>query len=99
MQVCSLTHRAVRNNLPLPPSPHFMHASFLLTSAALIAQELAARGVTLEMVVDEGSVISMDGLPPIYSLPMALVGLAEKPYVTLEVGSTVQVAVPAAHNE
>lgn len=68
--------------------------------AALVAKELASRGVQLEVIVDEGSSISMDGLAPIYSGPVAMVSTAEKEYVQIEVscGSqtlVVQLGVPA----
>jgi carboxypeptidase PM20D1 len=48
-----------------------------------IAALLKARGVELEMVLDEGGVIS-DGLLPGFSQRVALVGIAEKGFVTLE---------------
>jgi hypothetical protein len=51
----------------------------------MIAAELASRGVKLELVVDEGTCIVMDGLPPLYSSPVALVATAEKVYVQVEV--------------
>lgn len=51
----------------------------------MIAAELASRGITLELVVDEGASIAMDGLPPLYSSPVAIVATAEKGYVQVEV--------------
>ncbi|KXZ55981.1 hypothetical protein GPECTOR_2g1533 [Gonium pectorale] len=53
--------------------------------AGAIAQLLRSRGVELEVVVDEGGVVLMDGLRPFSSGPVALVGTAEKGYVNLEV--------------
>jgi len=68
--------------------------------AALTAKELASRGVQLEVIVDEGASISMDGLAPIYSGPVATVSTAEKEYVQIEVSCSwhtvvVQPGVPA----
>jgi carboxypeptidase PM20D1 len=51
--------------------------------ARAIAGLLAARGVALEMVVDEGGVIG-DGILPGIDDPVALVGIAEKGFVTIE---------------
>ncbi|HET9361508.1 MAG TPA: M20 family peptidase [Vicinamibacterales bacterium] len=48
-----------------------------------IAALLKARGVELEMVLDEGGVIG-DGVLPGLSQPVALVGIAEKGFVSLE---------------
>lgn len=48
-----------------------------------IAALLKSRGVELEMVLDEGGVIG-DGLLPDISSPIALVGIAEKGFVNLE---------------
>jgi carboxypeptidase PM20D1 len=48
-----------------------------------IAGLLKARGVELEMVVDEGGVIG-DGLLPGISEPVAFVGIAEKGFVSIE---------------
>jgi carboxypeptidase PM20D1 len=53
-----------------------------------IAALLASRGVELEMVLDEGGVIA-DGLLPGISAPVALVGVAEKGFVTLELSARV----------
>jgi carboxypeptidase PM20D1 len=54
------------------------------------AQEIAAllkrRGVELEMVLDEGGVIG-DGLLPGISQPSALVGIAEKGFLSLELST------------
>ena len=48
-------------------------------SAAATAALLAERGVRLEVVVDEGGEILVDGLAPLHiSEPVALVGTAEK---------------------
>ncbi len=51
--------------------------------AAAIARLLQRRGVRLELVLDEGMVLKQDGLPGL-SRPVALVGLAEKGYLSLE---------------
>jgi hypothetical protein len=51
----------------------------------MIAAELASRGIKLEVVVDEGSSIVMDGIAPLYSSPVAVVSTAEKAHVQVEV--------------
>jgi carboxypeptidase PM20D1 len=51
--------------------------------AAQIAQALAARGVKLESVLDEGMPVT-HGLLPGIQQPVALIGIAEKGYATLE---------------
>jgi carboxypeptidase PM20D1 len=51
--------------------------------AAKIAQLLRARKVELEYILDEGGNIA-DGIVPDVSAPVALVGIAEKGYVSLE---------------
>jgi carboxypeptidase PM20D1 len=51
-----------------------------------IAALLKRRGVELEMVLDEGGVIG-DGLFPGISEPTALVGIAEKGYVSIELST------------
>ncbi len=51
--------------------------------AAKIAALLKSRGVRLEYVLDEGSVVG-HGLIPGILTPVAMVGIAEKGYVTLE---------------
>jgi carboxypeptidase PM20D1 len=51
-----------------------------------IAAVLARRGVELEMVLDEGGVIG-DGVLPGIASPVALVGIAEKGFVTLELSA------------
>ena len=53
-----------------------------------IAALLKARGVELEMVLDEGGVIG-DGILPGISEPVALVGIAEKGFVTIELSARV----------
>jgi carboxypeptidase PM20D1 len=55
--------------------------------AAKIAEMLNARGVNLEFTLDEGSPIVQDMLPGI-TKPAALIGLAQKGYVTLELTAT-----------
>jgi acetylornithine deacetylase/succinyl-diaminopimelate desuccinylase-like protein/FtsP/CotA-like multicopper oxidase with cupredoxin domain len=54
--------------------------------AARIAALLTTRGVQLEMVLDEGGVIA-DGVLPGVSRPVALVGVAEKGFVTIELST------------
>jgi len=51
-----------------------------------IAALLARRGVELEMVIDEGGVIG-DGLFPGVSSPVALLGIAEKGFVSVELSA------------
>lgn len=46
--------------------------------AGSIAKLLASRNVQLEMVNDEGGMLSLDGLKPLTSVPVALIGTAEK---------------------
>ena len=53
-----------------------------------IAALLKARGVELEMVLDEGGVIG-DRILPGISEPLALVGIAEKGFVTIELSARV----------
>jgi carboxypeptidase PM20D1 len=51
--------------------------------AARIAAHLEQRGVRLEYVLDEGGIVMEDG-PLLPGAPVALVGIAEKGYVSLE---------------
>jgi carboxypeptidase PM20D1 len=51
-----------------------------------IAALLKGRGVELEMVLDEGGVIS-EGILPGISTPVALVGIAEKGFVSIELSA------------
>ena len=53
-----------------------------------IAAVLKARGVALEMVLDEGGVIG-EGLLPGIAEPVALVRIAEKGFVTIELSTRV----------
>lgn len=53
--------------------------------AKAIAELLAGRGVKLEWVLDEGGAILADGAFPGADAPVALVGVAEKGYLTLRV--------------
>ncbi len=48
-----------------------------------IAEKLKAQGVKLHAVLDEGSVVAVKILPNV-SQPVALIGIAEKGYLTLE---------------
>jgi carboxypeptidase PM20D1 len=61
--------------------------------ARAIAALLEGRGVALEMVLDEGGVIG-DGVLPGITAPVALVGIAEKGFVTVEVSAR----VPGGHS-
>lgn len=54
-----------------------------LQGAARIAGVLQEKGVRLEAVLDEGGMIMEDWLPGM-AAPMALIGVAEKGYLTLE---------------
>lgn len=56
--------------------------------ARAIAALLKARGIELEMVLDEGGVIG-DGIVPGIREPVALVGIAEKGFVTIELSTRV----------
>ncbi|WP_138379308.1 M20 family peptidase [Luteithermobacter gelatinilyticus] len=51
--------------------------------AATIGRHLQEQGIRLDFVLDEGMVIS-DGLLPDLSLPVALIGIAEKGYLDLK---------------
>ena len=57
--------------------------------ARQIAALLRGRGVQLEMVLDEGGVIA-DGIFPGVASPVALVGIAEKGFASLELSTKVQ---------
>jgi carboxypeptidase PM20D1 len=59
-----------------------------ISGAGEIAALLESRGVELEMVLDEGGVIG-DGVLPGITAPVALVGIAEKGFVTLELSARV----------
>jgi carboxypeptidase PM20D1 len=52
--------------------------------AARIAELLAARGIALEWMVDEGGAISLPGMVQGVDRPVAVVGIAEKGYLSLE---------------
>jgi hypothetical protein len=56
-----------------------------MNTAESTAKHLAAQGVRLEFIVDEGTGIAMDGLPPLFKAPVALVATAEKAYTQLQV--------------
>ncbi|GLI59011.1 hypothetical protein VaNZ11_000835 [Volvox africanus] len=53
--------------------------------AGAIGALLRSRGVNLELVVDEGGSVLLDGLSPFTRRPVAMVGLAEKGFATVEV--------------
>ena len=57
--------------------------------AGTIAAALAQRGTQLEYVLDEGGLVKMDGVPGVKK-PVALVGISEKGYLTLELTATGQ---------
>lgn len=57
-----------------------------VSGAREIAAVLKGRGIELEMVLDEGGVIS-EGILPGISGPVALVGIAEKGFVTIELST------------
>jgi carboxypeptidase PM20D1 len=61
--------------------------------AAKIAALLAARHIVPEVVLDEGSIIA-DGIVPGVKAPVALVGVAEKGYATLDL----EVAIAGGHS-
>jgi len=52
--------------------------------AKKIAELLERRGVELEFILDEGGIIATDGIVPGVEVPVALVGIAEKGYVSLK---------------
>lgn len=54
--------------------------------ARAVAAQLAARGVQLDFVLDEGGFVA-DGLVAAVAAPIALVGIAEKGYLTVELTS------------
>lgn len=54
--------------------------------AQAIAATLAQRGVALEMVLDEGGVIG-EGIMPGVAAPVALIGVAEKGFVSVELST------------
>ena len=64
-----------------------------IQGAREIAKLLERRGVELEMVLDEGGVIGNAVLPGI-ATPVALVGIAEKGFLTVEVSAR----VPGGHS-
>lgn len=51
--------------------------------SAKIAQWLSAQGIRLESVLDEGQVVT-EGIVPGFDKPVALIGIAEKGYLSLE---------------
>jgi carboxypeptidase PM20D1 len=59
-----------------------------MRGAREIAALLRTRGIELEMVVDEGGVIG-DGVVPGISEPVALVGIAEKGFISIELSARV----------
>ena len=64
-----------------------------LRGAQQIAAQLKERGVRLDFVLDEGMVIA-DGMVPGARQPVALIGLAEKGYVSL----ALTVSAPGGHS-
>ncbi len=55
--------------------------------ATAMAKLLQSRGVKLDFVLDEGLLIA-DGIIPGVAQPVAAIGIAEKGYVTLDIGAT-----------
>lgn len=62
---------------PRPPAAQH-HQVMGMHGANATARLLAARGVSLEVVVDEGGMVLADGLKPFTREPVALVATAEK---------------------
>lgn len=60
------------------------------SGAAAIAARLQSRGIRFEFVLDEGLLLMQDGLPGL-TRPVALIGVAEKGYLSLQLRAT---AVP-----
>ncbi|MBN1534312.1 MAG: M20/M25/M40 family metallo-hydrolase, partial [Spirochaetes bacterium] len=54
---------------------------------AVIARLLESRGVILDLVLDEGGAI-VEGILTMVPLPVALLGIAEKGYITLELSAS-----------
>jgi len=50
--------------------------------ASEIVEHLQSKNVKLEFVLDEGGVVIEDGMPPLTSTPVAIVGTAEKVKLT-----------------
>lgn len=79
MAMCTLSH-ALSQHLTWPCVPLVCcHAT--AKTAALLAE----RGIELEVIWDEGTVIMRDGFPPITNSPFALVATAEKGYQSVQV--------------
>ncbi|MET4075503.1 M20 family peptidase [Hymenobacter sp. UYCo722] len=57
--------------------------------AGAMAAELGRRGVRPEFLLDEGGLVKTDGVPGVQR-PVALVGISEKGYLTLELTATGQ---------
>ncbi len=57
------------------------------TGNAVIAERLKAQGVKLHAVLDEGSAVTVK-IVPYVTQPVALIGIAEKGYLTLELSVT-----------
>ena len=55
--------------------------------AGAMAAELSRRGIRPEFVLDEGGTVKTDGVPGV-ERPVALVGISEKGYLTLELTAT-----------
>ena len=55
--------------------------------AGAISAELGRRGIRPEFVLDEGGTVKTDGVPGV-ERPVALVGISEKGYLTLELTAT-----------
>lgn len=50
--------------------------------ASKIVEHLQSKNIELEFVLDEGGVVIEDGMPPLTSTPVAIVGTAEKVKLT-----------------
>lgn len=62
--------------------------------AAKISQLLKSRGVRLDILLDEGGLVAIDGLSPLTNAKIALVGTAEKGYESV----TVEMAGRGGHS-
>ncbi|MEW5908444.1 MAG: M20 family peptidase [Thermodesulfobacteriota bacterium] len=57
--------------------------------ARIISERLSSKGIRLEFVLDEGAVIVKDVIPGV-PVPVALIGIAEKGYLSLELSAKTQ---------
>jgi hypothetical protein len=61
-------------------------------AAGQTAALLASRGVQLEVIIDEGTGLAMNGIAPFTKQPVALVGTAEKQLQSVQVGTMLDMA-------